>query len=623
MIADRSGAAADARGGLRALEMLAFAAWFGLATGLVDGTARVLHARFDDRAVGYDPDIIWMAPVAYLLLFAVLCTPLVLASRRWPRAASGRVFLPFMVALSASSLALLAWGRIHTPALVLFAVGASVAGTRVLLARRGLLWRIAPRTLPLLGGLTLLLAGATWGREIVSERMALARLPDARAGAPNVLLIILDTVRALNLSVYGYERPTTPTLERVAAEGVVFERAMATAPWTLPSHASMFTGRYPHELDAGWTQPLGDRHPTLAELLAARGYRTGAFVANMVFTPSTTGLAQGFARYEDHPKTLANIMASATPVLIASKYVNMWRGTFYRPTHKPAETITEDFTDWAGSDPGRPFFAFLNYYDAHNPYAPPPPFDLKFARTEPVIRNVHVGKPYTDAEIQGLRDAYDGAIAYMDHEIGKLLAGLDSLGVLDNTLVIITSDHGEGLGEHGYVGHGTSLYAQELHVPLLLRFPRALPGGVRVPEPVSLRDLPATIMDLLGYGSGSPFPGSPLTAGLGVTAARHGAPRYSPVISLLEPNYEQLPDNYPVTRGRLQSIIIAPYHYIRYADGGEELYDVERDPLERRDLARSPTAHSLLPRMDASLSRALAHGGLHALLAAPRAVGGH
>src|SRR5690606_33689658 len=130
----------------------------------------------------------------------------------------GRVFLPIMIALSASSLALLAWGRIHTLALALLAAGASVAGTRVLLARRGLLWRVAPRTLPLLCGMTLLLAGATWGREAAMERITLARLPDARAGTPNVLLIILDTVRALNLSVYGYERPTTPNLERVAAE---------------------------------------------------------------------------------------------------------------------------------------------------------------------------------------------------------------------------------------------------------------------------------------------------------------------------------------------------------------------------------------------------------------------
>src|SRR5690606_903685 len=311
---------------------------------------------------------------------------------------------------------------------------------------------------------------------------------------------------------------------------------------------------------------------------------------------------------------------SATPVWVAIKYANTWRGTYYRPTHKPAETITEDFTDWLGSDPGRPFFAFLNYFDAHNPYAPPPPFDLKFARAEPVIRNVHVGTPYTDAELESLRDAYDGAIAYIDDAVGKLLAGLDSLGVLDNTLVIVTSDHGEGLGTHGYVGHGTSLYTQELHVPLLLRFPRALPGGVRVPEPVSLRDLPATIMDLLGYGSGSPIPGLPLTAGLSITAPRRAAPLHSPVVSLLEPNDEQIPDNYPVTRGRLQSIVVAPYHYIRYADGGEELYDVAGDPLERRDLARSPAAHPLLPMMDASLARALAGSGLHTS-AAHRAAG--
>ena len=181
--------------------------------------------------------------------------------------------------------------------------------------------------LPWLLGTVAALACFSYGRELLSEHRALRRLPAAIPGAPNVLLIVLDTVRADALSLYGYDRDTSPNLVRLARGGVRFEQARATAPWTLPSHASMFTGRWPHQLDIGTFRPLDARSPTLAEVLGARGYVTAGFVANPIFCHADYGLARGFLHYEDIPVSPLEILRST---LLGERLLKIIDGIRYK-----------------------------------------------------------------------------------------------------------------------------------------------------------------------------------------------------------------------------------------------------------------------------------------------------
>jgi arylsulfatase A-like enzyme len=436
-------------------------------------------------------------------------------------------------------------------------------------------------------------------RELVTQRRPIAQVIQGRSGMPNVLLLILDTVRASSLSAYGYTRPTTTELERLAGHGVLFETAVSTSPWTLPSHASMFTGRYPHELQATWNTALEATYPTLAEQLSRVGYRTGGFVANLSYGAREFGLARGFEHYEDYPRTLAYSLSYSNLVRFAIATVNRLTDRYYSPSRKLSRQVSSGFLQWLTRHPDRPYFAFLNYYCAHDPYAPPAPFHRQFAAQEPPTRRVNTGR-HTAEEVRGLQDAYDGAVAYVDSEIGRLYDELKRRGQLDNTLIIITSDHGEEFGEHGQLGHGNSLYLPSLHVPLLVLFPGRVPQGVRVPQAVTLRDLPATIVDLLGLADTLSFPGHSLRPTWDATGnAASGVS--SPLISQVE-FARNLPSWYPISRGDMKSIVVDPYHYIRNGDGTEELYDIRKDPWQRQPLTGSdqigPVLDSLRQQLD-------------------------
>jgi arylsulfatase A-like enzyme len=427
------------------------------------------------------------------------------------------------------------------------------------------------------------------------ERRAIGSLPDPPAGAPNVLLVILDTVRALSLSVHGYSRPTSPELAKVANQGVRFLHAQSPAPWTLPSHASLFTGREAHQLPTDWYVPLDDRDLTLAEGLAASGYLTAGFVANLPYTNREVGLARGFQRYEDWPLSLGQLAISSSLVRAITSNDRLRRllGNHELVVRKRAPDINQAFLAWLDrrQGAGRPFFAFLNYYDAHTPFVPPEPFRSRFA---PAGAPFHPDLPRRTEDvawdpelIQGARNAYDGAIAYLDHHVGRLLAELERRGVLDRTLVIITSDHGEEFAEHGLFSHGNSLYLPALHVPLVIRFPGRVPAGLTVPTPVSVRDLPATVVELLELPTPPAFPGRSLvrlwkgdsTPDLIFTEVRH-APK--------------LPAWYPSTIGDLLGVQEGMLRLIRNGDGRLEVYDLAADPEERHDLSGDP---ALAPRI--------------------------
>lgn len=444
-------------------------------------------------------------------------------------------------------------------------------------------------------------------KEQLYDRRVLPTLPALLPDAPNVLFIVLDTVRAKSMSLYGYPRPTTPNLEALAASGVLFMNAFAPAPWTLPSHASMFTGQFPHRLNVDWTIPLDTTFPTLAEVLASQGYQTAGFIANTEYCSSEFGLNRGFSHYEDYPINLEGILTSPSLVKFFAKELRKSFGNNQLIGRKSAERINQDFLSWLSKQHGdRPFFAFLNYYDAHDPYISPREFALKFsAQASKGVLDDKKGR-LSKQEIKQLNDAYDGSLGYLDHYIGQLIKELSNKDLLKNTLVIIVSDHGEQFGEHGLVSHANSLYMPVLHVPLIVFWQDQIPAGFQVREPVNLRNIAATIADLTGIGDSRIFPGQSL-------AANWSNPSSSilidePVLSEVTQGI-RLPDWYPNANGPLKSLVTGGIHYIFTEAGGqEELYDLEKDPEEQNNLANLEAYREVLLRFRKSLGLLLNHG---------------
>lgn len=579
--------------------------WLGIVAGLgeaamlgiIKATAIALppegwmgsYVRWRHGFLWLSPNVVWMAPVASVALLAV------------PGAALGAtaILKPRLVALrgAAGVLSFVAYvsllmvvQRLYDLAVVILAAGLAVQTARLVGSHQDGVRRLLRRSTPWLAAAVATLAlGMQLGGSL-KERLRVAGLPPAPAGAPNVLLLILDTVRQPNLSVYGYARPTTPNLEELAAEGVVFDMALATSPWTLPSHVSAFTGRLPYEFSADFLTPYEGEFPTLAERLLQRGYVTAGFVANLLFCGYETGLNRGFVRYEDYRISLGEfLLSTALGRRIAhSRWIRRLVNRYDMVSRKRASDVTGDFLAWLDrrfSD--RPFFAFLNYYDAHEPYLPPPPYNERFGSAEPRRNYLNVHRlrdtvrpdraSMSPEEVQAELDAYDGAIAYMDEQIGVLLDDLRERGVLDNTLVIVASDHGEQFGEHGLHAHANSLYMPVLHVPLMLVFADRLPAGVRIEQPVSIRDIPATVMSLLGETGSAEFPGESL--------ARYwtGAARV-PSLPAAAP-FSQHTD----IRGAptMKSVVVGRYHYIWGENRFEALFDLASDPGEMENLLRA------------------------------------
>ena len=384
-------------------------------------------------------------------------------------------------------------------------------------------------------GLLIVLAILSSGRQAIRGHRALTGLPAPLAGARNVVLIVWDTVRAPNLSVYGYPRNTTPNLSEWARKGVRHTMALAPATWTYPSHTCFFTGQWPYRLNSQWNYTLDATYPTLAEYLASRGYQTVGFVANARCCSYETGLDRGFAQFEDYPITPRFLLGRTVPGSWILKNI-LSRGDHYDSKwidlqSRDARGINEAFLGWlARSRRDRPFFAFLNYFDAHDPYVPPADYSGRFGIRPKTPEDYQFLFDYRDVDkdrkqvrnILMARDCYDDCIAFLDGQLGRLLEALGSRGLLDNTLVIITGDHGESFGDHSVFRHGSALYLDQISVPLVFLSPDA-PAGRTVTTPVSLRDLPATVVDRLGLSAGSPFPGRSLAA-LWSSSTRNRAP---------------------------------------------------------------------------------------------------
>lgn len=607
MSAARSDAAAPEhdRDGARPAELLVAGAWVGLAAGIVEVIAVHARALTIGPGVTYEPHELWMRPASLGVVTVGVAAALAAIARLLRRGLPYRPAVFMLAAVGLSSVLLVFSPQLHPAAAAVLACGAAVQVARVVGRRRLAFRPVARRTLPWMGAAVALTAAAVHGADAYRERRALSAAPQPRAGAPNVLLVVLDTVRAQSLGLHGNTRDTSPNLVRLAREGVTFDRAVATASWTLPSHASMFTGRRPNELSTGWDKALDDTHPTLAETLSAHGYASGGFAANRAYCRRGTGLGRGFAHYDAFPVTPgAFVTSAALPREVERMLRDQLRHVFPSPLVQ-ASDVTETALEWIDEHRDRPFFVFLNWFDAHGPYAPPPPFDTAFGlpRPDDPAPGTRVPALSDPAELARHLAQYEGCVAHLDAQLGRLLDALRTRDLLDETVVVVTSDHGEEFAEHEVMTHGVSLYMPSLHVPLVVRAPTgtspsAAPRGVIVREPVSLRHIGSTILELAGLpDSAVHFPGSSLSRFWKDGGLR--AP--GTVFSMLDTHSER-PKWWPAGRFGLRSVVVDGFHYIgSEGDLPEHLYRWHDDPWEQRDLARDPAHGDALVRCRAAL----------------------
>ena len=380
---------------------------------------------------------------------------------------------------------------------------------------------------------------------------------------PNILLITLDTTRSDHLSLYGYAYETSPFLEELAAGSTVFTEAYAAAPATAPSHATLFTSRSPlnHRVVKNAVR-LAEHHETLAEMLVARGFQTAAILSSFVMN-AKFGLGQGFQHYDD-----------VLPPRGASIHWREWEGqTVTGGFDRRATAATDLAVAWLkeGWDQDKPFFLFVHYFDPHDPYEPPAGYRDRFVN--PTID--HPG-------VRRMLSGYDGEIAYTDDELRRLFAAVDRLGLAENTLVIVTGDHGEGLMQRGYQYHGAHIYDEAVRVPLLVRWPGRVQAGRRHNGLVTIADVVPTIHELLGWSTeGMGFQGRSLAGSLvdGEPPAADGP------IFLYRIPYEPHDEFGAWVDGEKHAVRHGRWKYMLAEDEETtELYDLARDPGETHNV---------------------------------------
>jgi len=479
---------------------------------------------------------------------------------------------------------------------------------------------------PALVGLVVMsiVVGSIW----YSTSRTIFEKPDSEVqGKHNVILITMDTTRADHLSCYGYHRKTTPAIDTFAKEAVLFKNVYTTAPWTLPAHASIFTGMYPAKhgatINSDFTEYLLARYGTalkgvsahaqkvsqntlsllskenvtLAEILSANGYTTGGIIGGPACS-SLFGLGQGFAFYDNtlyDPDydvdyfTLSKIMNGYIPLMdCMARYGIEVKG-------KTASQVNDVAFNWLMKNYKQPFFLFLNYFDPHTPYFPPIPFNNLFTGgNKNLIKNIsnHKGERgfingqdhLISAVVSGkhrlskierdvLLSQYDGEIRYLDYHIHRLFQTLRRLNVYDNTMIIITSDHGESFGSHDLMMHGLSLYQGELKIPLIIKYPSSQPTGV-IEDPVSLVDILPTVVASLGFSIPEDVQGEVLPGG------KH------PIIAEYYNNWVNIKRYGNHFNRDLKAVYDRPFKFIWESNGKCELYNIEEDPHELNNLVK-------------------------------------
>ena len=597
--------------------LLATAVWLGIVAGFGEGLGLLTFQRINwtqwARVMHISKEILWISPLVDLGFFLLIGLFVLVISRVFPRVPAFRVLLFLLVFLAAYDW-LMVTGRLYRRASLLLAFGVAVALTRWLRPREGSAARLLKRSSTVLAATLMLVIAVIQGGKWISEKRAISDLASAPPGSPNVLVMILDTLRADHLSSYGYARETSPEIDKIASHGVLFENAIAASSWSLPAHASLVTGRSVHEHGLGNVQPMPwlgwDKSslnglPTLGEALQKRGYRTGAFSANRIYFTSNIGLGRGFIHFEDYFFSVGDsFVRTQFGREFARLYMN--RSSKSKFTHafhavglgswldkdsegsgdysgvygvrKRASEVNRETLRWVEQDREHPFFAFLNYLDVHYAYGGPADYR----------------KPAWDHGT--VIDEYDAGLKYDDDCVGQLLRQLDQVGILKNTIVVITSDHGEGLGDHGLSYHGAALYRELVRVPLIISSPGRLPEGVRVQRPVANTAIASTMMELIGVGE-NPFPDPSLSA-----LWRRSAPADwpNPVSELPATNTivaadRMMQGKIPIaTDGWMKSVVTPRWHLIAHEKEGEQLYDWPADPIELKDLVKRPEARDVL-----------------------------
>jgi len=476
-------------------------------------------------------------------------------------------------------------------------------GVGILLAGAAafIMGRLLPlRTLTgLLAGIfVLLLVGVgVYAIRPTMHRSEIAATPAGPVDRPNIILITLDTVRADHLSLYGYTRLTTPKLDQWARQGVVFENAIASSSWTLPSHASIFTGLLPHQHGTDWVKPLDPDWWTLAEVLSSRGYETAGFNSNLAYGWTGWGLGNGFDTYDDNSNSVRHNLKT---LRLGSQILQPLYEKYVRPDNmdrRDAVQTNRDILRWFLHGSPRPFYLFINYFDVHGPYLVPAHHPSRFGDVPPWLlgrilsaenkADFHLHLSAEDTE--SLITSYDNCLAYLDESVGGLLESLSRLPGWENTVVIITSDHGEGSGEHGSYSHGINLYRESLHVPLIIFGPN-IPAGLRIQHVVGIQELFETVLQFAGMND-PPFQRASLQ--------RFWRPGYEPG------DFDEFVISELSASPSLISLTTPEWQYLHDAQGTTELYHWVSDPGEKFNLAQSPEYQKVVKNLQIQLRTAV------------------
>jgi arylsulfatase A-like enzyme len=585
---------------------------FGVIAGCVEGAELLAFQHLNwtgwARELHIAKQMLWISPAVDLIFFLLIALVLFAALSQAKRVPAATVLIAVLAFLTFYDW-LRATGRLYRSSCILLALGLAVVLVRWLRKHENRAMAFFRRSAaPLLLLFCLLIAGIEGGMRL-HEAYVTARLPKASSNAPNVIVIVLDTARADHFSAYGYERETTPRIDELARHAVLFENAIASSSWSLPSHASLLTGRPVHEHGwgnirqipwMGWGTHGLNGLPTVGEALQRLGYRTGAFSANSIYFTSNVGMGRGFIHFEDYFENTGDaLVRTEFGREFSERYMNRSkRSAFTRAFHalglarwldkdsegsgmyggafgvrKRADDVNAETVRWIQRDSEHPFFVFLNYFDVHYAYGGPE------EHPRPAWDN---GKTV---------DEYDAGLNYDDEYVGRLLDRLKQAGILKNTVVLITSDHGESLGDHGLKYHGSCLYRELVHVPLIVSWPGHTPEGLHVEEPVSTALIASTLTAIAG-GDAQLFPGPPLTELWGESADSKNSP--DAVSELPQTNNfthddQALQGKEPLaSNGSMRSIVSSQWQLIQHEKWPDRIYDWKTDPKELKDLIGTP-----------------------------------
>ena len=410
---------------------------------------------------------------------------------------------------------------------------------------------------------------------------------------PNVLLISIDTLRADHLDAYGYARETAPNLTRLAEQGALFERCVAVSNWTLPTHTTLFTGLHPivHGVEES-KDALDPGRATLGEAFAEAGYETAGWFNNP-FVDAKFGFMRGFERYEmalTREQMKAQMELKGTPKGAITNSHQPQPGPRQKDyfVEQGAEATSDRALQFLEErDPARPFLLFLHYNDVHSDYIPPAPYDRKFnpgyegtITAEGYPHNKRINRRMPPADLAQIKALYDGEIAWTDQAIGRVLDRLDELGLADDTIVLVTSDHGEGFFEHNGKEHHYGLYDELVNIPFIVRYPVTVPAGQRISHGVSQADIAPTLLEL------ARLDGLPEADGLswaGELTGRSGGTRPRPMLSraILKPILDE--DGDVVLSLRTDELTVIKHVS---PEGAEKVlvFDRATDPGEQRPL---------------------------------------